>query len=75
VKAGATVAARGRSGRLDEVDLGDVLWQEKRREDTFRDHGHEVVRFVWSELDGRDYQVRARFLRAFDRGARRRLAL
>jgi hypothetical protein len=63
-----------RSGRLDEVDLGDVLWQEKRREDAFRDHGHEVVRFVWSELDGRDSVVRARFLRAFERGARRRQA-
>ena len=63
-----------RSGHLDEVDLGDVLWQEKRREDAFRDHGHEVVRFVWSELDGRDSAVRARFLRAFARGARRRPA-
>jgi hypothetical protein len=33
-----------------------------------------VVRFVWSELDGRDSVVRARFLRAFERGARRRHA-
>jgi len=64
-----------RTGRLDQVDLGEVLWQEKRREDAIRDHGHEVVRFVWSELDGRDALVRARFLRAFDRGARRRTAL
>ena len=60
------------SGRLADVDLGEVVWQEKRREDAFRDQGHEVVRFVWSELDGRDSQVRARFQRAFDRGARRR---
>jgi len=64
-----------RTGRLDQVDIGEVLWQEKRREDAIRDHGHEVVRFVWSELDGRDSLVRARFLRAFDRGARRRTAL
>ena len=63
------------SGRLDEVDLGEVLWREKRREDAFRDAGHEVVRFVWSELDGRDAHVRARFVRAFERGARRRTAL
>ena len=63
------------SGRLDELDLGEVLWREKRREDAFRDHGHEVVRFVWSELDGRDALLRARFLRAFERGARRRTAL
>jgi hypothetical protein len=63
------------SGRLDEVDLGEVVWREKRREDAFRDQGHEVVRFVWSELDGRDSQLRARFLRAFDRGVRRRTAL
>ncbi len=28
----------------------DVLWQEKRREDTLRELGYEVVRVVWSDL-------------------------
>jgi hypothetical protein len=61
-----------RTGSLEEIDLGDVVWREKRREDAVRDEGHEVVRFVWSELDGRDDRVRARFLRAFSRAAQRR---
>ncbi len=62
-----------KDGRLDEdIDLGDVVWQEKRREDAVRDEGHEMVRVVWSELDGRDGQVKARFLRAFARATRRR---
>ena len=63
------------SGEVKDVDLSEVLWQEKRREDLIRDQGHEVVRFVWSELDGRDAQVHARFLRAFQRAARRRTAV
>lgn len=60
------------SQSLGEVDLGAVVWQEKRREDQIRDEGHEVVRVVWSELDGRDQTVRTRFLKAFARNAARR---
>jgi hypothetical protein len=64
------------SNRHDEdVDLGDVVWREKRREDAVRDEGHEMVRTVWFELDGHDRAVRQRFLRAFSRaGKRQRLA-
>jgi hypothetical protein len=59
------------TGRIEDVDLGEVVWQEKRREDSFRDYGHEVARLVWSELDGHDTQVRARLDRTFARGSRR----
>ncbi len=62
-----------RSGRIEDVDLGDIVWREKRREDAIRDEGHEVVRLVWSELDGQDRVVAARLERAFAR-ARRMLA-
>jgi hypothetical protein len=62
------------SNRLDHGDVGDVVWQEKRREDSFRDEGTEVVRIVWSELDGHDREVRGRFDRAFDRFTRRHRA-
>jgi hypothetical protein len=64
-----------KTSRIEDVDLSQVLWQEKRREDLIRDQGHEVVRFVWSELDGHDTEVRARFQRAFLRASRRRLAV
>jgi hypothetical protein len=63
-----------KTGRIEDVDLGAVVWQEKRREDSFRDYGHEVARLVWSELDGQDRQVRARLDRAFARGSRRTLS-
>jgi len=63
-----------KSGRVEDVDLGEVLWQEKRREDAIRDDGNEMVRWVWSELDGRDQVVRGRFLAAFDRHSKGRLA-
>jgi hypothetical protein len=63
-----------RSGSLEDVDLGEIVWREKRREDAIRDEGHEVVRLVWSELDGQDRLVKARFDRAFAR-ARRTLAV
>ena len=59
-----------RSGDLEDVDLGDIVWREKRREDAIRDEGHEVVRLVWSELDGQDRLVAARFKRAFARAGR-----
>ncbi|MEA2438447.1 MAG: hypothetical protein QOF65_3003, partial [Thermoleophilaceae bacterium] len=60
-----------RTGELEVVDLGEVVWREKRREDAIRDEGHEMVRLVWSELDGQDGQVRARLERAFARNRRR----
>jgi hypothetical protein len=45
---------------------GDVVFAEKRREDALRDHGLEVVRWVWDELDTFD-EVAARVRRAFAR--------
>lgn len=62
------------SGDLVDVDLGDVVWREKRREDAIRDQGLEVVRMVWSELDGQDRTVAERFSRAFRRSGRTRSA-
>jgi hypothetical protein len=60
-----------KSNRHDEeVNLGDVVWREKRREDAVRDEGNEMVRIVWHELDGHDGTVKARFLRAFGRATR-----
>lgn len=55
-----------------DVDLGEVVWREKRREDRIRDRGIEVVRIVWSELDSHDAAVAGRFLRARDRALRHR---
>lgn len=63
-----------KSKRIEDVDLGEVVWQEKRREDSIRDEGNEMVRIVWSELDGRDTVVRNRFHAAFERFTRRRPA-
>ncbi len=59
-----------RSGTLDDVDVGEVVWREKRREDAIRDEGHEVIRLVWSELDGHDRLVAGRLERAFTRARR-----
>jgi hypothetical protein len=42
------------------------VFTEKRREDALRDHGLEVVRWVWDELDRFD-EVAARVRRAFAR--------
>lgn len=28
----------------------DVVFREKRREDRFRDHGHQMARWVWADL-------------------------
>jgi hypothetical protein len=53
------------------VELGEVLWQEKRREDELRGDGNEIVRWVWSELDGHDPLLLRRFEAAFDRSGRR----
>lgn len=33
------------------VDLGQVLWEEKRREDRTRATDLTVVRWTWSEID------------------------
>lgn len=55
-----------------EVRLGEVVWREKRREDSIRDEGHEVVRIVWSELDGHDALLAQRFRKAADRARRYR---
>jgi len=63
-----------KTGRIEDVDLGEVVWAEKRREDALRDEGLEVSRLVWSELDGHDEAVRRRLTRAFDRARVRRPA-
>jgi hypothetical protein len=60
-----------KSGRIEDVDLGEVVWKEKRREDDIRDEDNEVVRWGWSDVDGHDGAMLQRFLRAFDRGGRR----
>jgi hypothetical protein len=61
-----------KTGRVEDVDLGEVLWREKRREDSIRDQGNEMVRVVWFELDGHDDRVHERFGRAFRRSGRAR---
>lgn len=48
----------------------DAIFEEKRREDSLRDTGVEVVRWVWSELDDFD-QVAARWHRAIVRAQSR----
>jgi hypothetical protein len=55
------------SGAIQDVDLGQVVWNEKRREDQVRDLGHEMTRIVWHELDGHDRLVHGRFVRAATR--------
>ena len=60
-----------KTGRIEDGDLGEVVWREKRREDAIRDEGNEVVRWVWFEVDGHDREMRQRFDRAIDRSGRR----
>lgn len=62
------------SGEPDQVDVGEVVWREKIREDAIRDEGNEMVRIVWHELDGHDRQVAGRFDRAAKRSQRGRRA-
>ena len=62
------------SGEPDQVDVGEVVWREKIREDAIRDEGNEMVRIVWHELDGHDRQVAGRFDRAAKRSHRGRRA-
>jgi Transcriptional regulator, AbiEi antitoxin len=50
-------------------DAGEVLVQEKLREDELRDHRWEVARWIWADL-GRPHVVQARIQRAFVRGRR-----
>ncbi len=49
---------------------GDVVYDEKLREDMLRDLGHEVARWTSPDL-GRPTTIRDRVLRAFARGDRR----
>ncbi len=63
-----------RSGEPDQVDVGEVVWREKLREDAIRDEGNEMVRIVWHELDGHDRKVAQRFDRAATRSQRGRRA-
>jgi hypothetical protein len=48
-------------------DPGDVVFQEKRREDAIRDEGWSAVRWVWSDL-ARPDRLAARIRRALERG-------
>jgi len=48
---------------------GDVVFQEKRREDAIRDAGWIVIRWVWAELS-RPEVIIARWRQAFDRASR-----
>jgi hypothetical protein len=50
-------------------DLGEVVFQEKLREDALRDEGRQVVRWIWSELSRFEVVV-DRLERAFHRAAR-----
>ncbi len=63
---------RQKYGRLLKPgeDPGDVVWREKQREDRLRSLGFEVVRIIWADL-ARPGEIRARFLAAFARAARR----
>jgi hypothetical protein len=47
-------------------DPGEAVFAEKRREDWLRDHGRQVVRWVWDELATFD-EVAGRLRRAFAR--------
>lgn len=62
-------------GRVKYVDPwdkpGDVLWEEKLREDRLRDAGFEVVRVTWHQLITQPERVIERILAAFARAERR----
>jgi hypothetical protein len=49
-------------------DSGDVVFEEKRREEEIRDVGWGVVRWTWPDLSRRD-RIEARVRRALQRGA------
>ena len=48
-------------------DPGDVVWQEKLREDRLRGLGFQIVRFVWDDLERGPTWLRRLFLPAFER--------
>jgi hypothetical protein len=54
-------------------DPGDAVFREKRREDALRDEGQGMVRWTWSEIDGRilGRRVGRALERARDRTRRR----
>lgn len=52
-------------------EAGDVVFEEKRREDAMRDAGWEVVRWTWRDLTTPG-QLGDRVRRSHDRGRRRR---
>ena len=47
--------------------VGDVIYQEKLREDAIRDAGWQMVRWTWADLQDPDLIV-GRLRRAFARG-------
>jgi hypothetical protein len=50
-------------------DPGDVVIEEKRREDAVRDEGWRMVRWVWADLSS-GHRLAARVRRARERGRR-----
>ncbi|RBY79339.1 hypothetical protein DQ239_06810 [Blastococcus sp. TF02-09] len=54
---------------LPGQDPGDVVWEEKRREDVIRDEDWGVVRWIWSDLT--PGVLGPRVHRALERGRRR----
>lgn len=60
------------AARPGEPDPGDVLWQEKRREDRLREAGYEVVRVTWHQLAHLAPETGHRFRAAFARAQSRR---
>lgn len=61
----------GEADGLGKYDSPDVLRAEKLREDSLRDRGEEVVRYVWDEALRRPHVIGERFRRAFMRSAHR----
>lgn len=61
-------------GKIKYLDphcaAGEVLWQEKLREDRLRETGLEVVRVTWDQLTGVPDLVAERIRRAFARASR-----
>ena len=55
-------------GRTKYESDAAALWKEKRREDTMRDLGLEVVRGYWSDGGDRGAELAERLRRAFGRG-------
>jgi hypothetical protein len=60
----------GRSLLRPDQDIGDVVLNEKKREDELRELGWEVVRWIWSDLSN-PAELAKRVRRAFARGVKR----